>query len=381
MNDAAETTPPRRMQGADRRGPALSIHGVSRFAAQNVLLVGLIGLSIFFGFKSPQFWTLTNIRSIGLTSAVLAIVAVAEALLILSGYVDLSIGSVLGLGGVVAGLLTVNHHAAPVIAVGVALLVGAGIGAVNGWLCTYLGLSPLLVTLGALTAVRGATLLVTSLPVFGFGTAFDSLGVGTIAGIPVPVVIAAAIFAIGALYLGLTPGGRHVYAIGVNPEAAYLSGIQIKRLPFTLFVLCGAAAALGGVLFAARLDSAPPGTLGVGFELSVLTAVLLGGVAFEGGRGNMIGVLLGVLFLGVLQNGLTLLNVTDFWQQVANGVALVVAAGLSVLSTRASGALGGGRKNRTEVGSTPSLADNTFGSGAMDPASSVTTVGGATTNG
>jgi ribose transport system permease protein len=380
MNDVGDTTAPKGLQAAGDREPVLSIRRVTRFATQNVLLVGLIALSIFFGFKSPQFWTLTNIKSIGLTSAVLAIVAVAEALLILSGYVDLSIGSVLGLGGVVAGLLTVNHHATPVIAVATAVLVGAAIGAINGGLCTYLGLSPLLVTLGSLTAVRGATLLVTSLPVFGFGTAFDALGVGTIAGVPVPVVIAAAIFAIGALYLGLTPGGRHVYAIGVNPEAAYLSGIHIKRLPFTLFVLCGAAAALGGVLFAARLDSAPPGTLGVGFELSVLTAVLLGGVAFEGGRGNMVGVLLGVLFLGVLQNGLTLLNVTDFWQQVANGAALIVAAGLSVLSTRA-GQASGRRRNPTGVGQTPPLAATTVTAGAAEPAASITATGGASIHG
>lgn len=320
---------------------SLLVTNTGSFVARNVLLFGLLALVIFFAVKSSSFLTLTNFRGIALASAVLAIASVAEALVILAGYVDLSVGSVLGLSGVVAGLLTAQVHAPVVLAVLGGLAVGALVGAVNGVLCTICGLSPILVTLGTLTAVRGATLLTTSLPVYGFGPHFDFLGVGTLFGLPVPVIVAILVFALGGFYLALTAGGRHVYAIGVNPEAAYLSGVSVRRLPFLLFVLSGVAAALGGVLFAARLDSAPPGTLGVGFELDVLTAVLLGGVAFEGGRGTMLGVLLGVLFLGVLQNGLTLLNVTAFWQEVANGMALIVAAGLSVLSARAAGRRGG----------------------------------------
>jgi ribose/xylose/arabinose/galactoside ABC-type transport system permease subunit len=229
----------------------------------------------------------------------------------------------------------VHTHVPPLVAVVAGIGTGAVIGALNGLLCTYVGMSAILVTLGSLTAVRGATLLVTSLPVFGFGSGFGFLGVGQVLGIPLPVLFAALVFLVGGVYLALTPGGRHVYAIGVNPEAAYLSGISIRKLPFMLFVLSGMAAAFGGVLFAARLDSAPPGTLGLGFELNVLTAVLLGGIAFEGGRGSILGVLLGVLFLGVLQNGLTLMNVTSFWQQVAGGCALVLAAGLDMFSSRA----------------------------------------------
>ena len=314
--------------------------------SRNVLVIGLLGLMIFFGIKAPSFWTIDNMRGIALESAILSIVAVAEALLILSGFVDLSVGSVLGLGGVVAGLVITHGHGGTVVAVLAGVGIGAAIGALNGFLCTYMGLSAILVTLGTLTAVRGSTLLVTSLPVFGFGSAFDYLGVGKVLGIPIPAVIAIVVFLVGGVYLALTPGGRHVYAIGVNREAAYLSGIPVRRIPFMLFVFCGAAAALGGVLYAARLDSAPPGTLGVGFELNVLTAVLLGGVAFEGGRGNMVGVLLGVLLLGVLQNGLTLLDVNSFWQQVADGCALVLAAGLDVMSSRAGIFLSGRTRQR-----------------------------------
>jgi ribose transport system permease protein len=130
------------------------------------------------------------------------------------------------------------------------------------------------------------------------------------------------------------PGGRHVYAIGVNPEAAYLSGIPIRRVPFILFALSGASAALAGLIIASRLDSAPTSSLGVGFELTVLTAVLLGGVAFNGGRGSLLGVFAGVLFLGVLQNGLALLNVPFAWQSVTAGGALILSVGLDALTTR-----------------------------------------------
>jgi ribose transport system permease protein len=184
-----------------------------------------------------------------------------------------------------------------------------------------------------LTVVRGVCYFITPDPVYGFSASFTQLGQGSVAGVPIPVIFAVIAFALGITFLTRMPGGRHVYAIGVNKEAAYLTGIPVRRLPFFLYVITGASAAFGGVLMAARLDSAPPGTLGVGFELTVLTAVLLGGIAFTGGRGSMGGVLVGVVFLGVLQNGLALLNVDYFWQLVAQGGALIVAATLDAVGT------------------------------------------------
>ncbi|WP_316959369.1 ABC transporter permease subunit [Streptomyces sp. TRM68367] len=156
------------------------------------------------------------------------------------------------------------------------------------------------------------------------------------AGVAAPVVIAAAVLAAGALFLALPPAGRHVFAIGVNREAAHLSGINIRRTPFMLFVVTGIAAALAGAIKASVLDSVVAGTSGAGFELSVLTAVLVGGVALTGGSGSILGVLLGVLFLGCLQNGLTLLDVPTFWQQMAQGTALVAGAALAYFAPRAA---------------------------------------------
>jgi ribose/xylose/arabinose/galactoside ABC-type transport system permease subunit len=215
-----------------------------------------------------------------------------------------------------------------------ALAAGALVGAVNGVLCCYARLSSFIVTLGMLTALRGLDQQLFPLPLSGFGNGFAWLGGSRIAGVALPVYLAAAVLLAGALFLAVTPAGRHVYAIGVNREAAYLSGINIRRAPFALFVATGAAAGLAGAIKASVLQSVASGTSGSGFELTVLTAVLLGGVALSGGSGSVLGVLLGVLFLGFLQNGLILLDVPTFWQQVAQGGALIVGAGLAYLAPR-----------------------------------------------
>jgi ribose transport system permease protein len=307
---------------------------LGRLAATNALLLGVIAMVVVFSTQSEVFFTAANIKEILLQSAILGMVAVIAALLLLSGNVDLSVGSVLGLGGVVTAVLMVNANFAPVAAVAVGLAAGALVGAVNGYLIAYLRFSGIIVTLGMLTLLQGINQVITEAPVSGFGDAYGELGRGTFLSIPIPVVVAAVTFAIGGGILTLTPFGRHIYAIGVNREAAYVSGIAVRRVPFVLYVASGLFAALGGVVTIARLDSAPPGTLGVGFELNVLTAVLLGGIAFDGGRGRMSGVLLGVLFLGVLNNGLTILNVPFYYQLVAQGGALIIAAALDRISTR-----------------------------------------------
>ncbi|MET8978062.1 ABC transporter permease [Streptomyces sp. NPDC004539] len=286
-----------------------------------------------FQLSTGSFLDPSNLSGIATDAATLAIVAVPLALLVISGYLDLSVGSTLALGGLVAGRLASDGQP-PVVAVAGALAAGAAVGAVNGVLCCYLGLSPFVVTLGMLTAVRGLAQQVFPLPLSGFGSGFAWLGGARIAGLTAPVVIAAAVLVVGALFLAWTPTGRHVFAIGVNREAAHLSGIDIRRTPFALFVATGVAAALAGAIKASVLDSVVAGTSGAGFELAALTAVLVGGVALTGGSGSVFGVLLGVVFLGGLQNGLTLLNVPTFWQQMAQGTALIAGAALAYFAPR-----------------------------------------------
>ena len=299
----------------------------------NALLLALGLLVLFFASQNDRFVSFDNFRLVALQVSIMGIVSVPLALLLISGGIDLSVGSIIGLGGMTSASLL--HSGTPVtVAVLAGVLAGAAVGVANGGLSIFTKLSPIVVTLGALAAVRGLTFYISAVPIFGFPDSFTNLGSGRILGVPILVLIAAGVFVIGYVFLNRTPWGQHVYAFGVNSEAARLAGISTRVLPFMLYVATGAAAGLGGSLLVARLNSATPGTLGLAFEIDVLTAILLGGVAFGGGRGRLSGVLVGVVFLGVLTNGLVLLDVRSFTQTLLKGIALVAAAGLAALVGR-----------------------------------------------
>ncbi|MBE1524932.1 ABC transporter permease [Nesterenkonia lutea] len=314
--------------------PQRLLHGL----IQNPLLVILIGMVLLVQATTGSQLSWGNLRGVLLDVAVIGIVAVPVAMLLIAGYIDLSVGSTLAIGGVCAALV-VQNTGSMWLGVGAAILVGALVGAVNGVLVAVVGLSSLITTLGVLTAGRGAAQLMSPLPVSGFSADFAFLGAGAIAGVPVPAIIAGLLFILAGVYLVMTPTGRHIYAVGVNREAAYLSGISTKLIPLVLYVVAGGSAGLAGALTAARLNSAPAGQLGAGFELAVLTAVLIGGIALTGGEGNMFGVLIGVLFMGLLSNSLTLLGVETFWQNVVSGLALVAAVIISLGTQRLRGRL------------------------------------------
>lgn len=329
------STPTREALPKQGKG-ATATHGRDpvEIALRSALFIGLAALIALFTWRTNLFFTAGNMRSIALSVAVLLIVAVPQALLVIMGYVDLSVGSIVGLAGVGTGMLIVNHGVDWQSAIVAGLAIGTLAGLFNGALVAYTKLSPIIVTLGTLQLFRGTAQFLQDSPPAGFGSGMALLGRGLYLGVPMAVWIAFTVLLVGAFLLYGTPSGRYIYAIGVNLEAAYLSGVPVKRLPLWAYAATGAAAGLGGILLAARLDSAPPGTLGVGFELDVLTAVLLGGVAFSGGRGTIFGVLLGVIFLGVLRNGMTLMNVPYYYQAMATGLALIVGAGLDELSQK-----------------------------------------------
>jgi ribose/xylose/arabinose/galactoside ABC-type transport system permease subunit len=308
-----------------------------RLLQDNAILIGLIGLGIFFTTQSSAFLTLTNLRTIAINSSVLAVLVVAATMLLIAGHLDLSIGSTVGLGGTLASLSITQWGLPPLAAIFVGIGGGAAVGVVNGLLCGLIGFNSIIVTLGMLSVVRGATLLTTSGSQFGLGSTFATLGRGEVLHLPVLVLIGLGTFVVGAIFLNLTPWGRHVYAIGVNPRAAFLAGIRVRAEVFWLYVATGMSAGLAGVLFTARLDGATPGELGTGMEVSALTAILIGGVSFAGGRGALSGVFFAVLLLGALQNGLILMNVSPFIQLVAQGGVLVIAAALDWIGGRLSG--------------------------------------------
>jgi ribose/xylose/arabinose/galactoside ABC-type transport system permease subunit len=306
----------------------------SQRIVDNALLLGLLTLAAFFAFQSEHFLSISNFQNIAENVSVLSVVVVASTMLLIAGHIDLSVGSTVGLTATITGLAVADWGWPAAAAIAAAILVGAAVGLINGTLCALAGFNPIIVTLGMLGAVRGFTLLINNLPIFGLGEPFRTIGAGDAAGVPVLTIFAAAAFVLGAVFLALTPWGRHIYAIGVNPTAAFLSGLSVRKLPLLLYVATGASAGLAGVLFASRLDGVSPGDTGIGLEIDVLTAILLGGVAFAGGRGNLFGVFIAVILLGVLQNGLLLMNVEPFVQLLVQGLALVIAAGLEVVAGR-----------------------------------------------
>ncbi len=307
------------------------------FVTRNALPFGFAGLIVLFvALGAPNFVTLDNASNIVRLSAPIMMVSVPTAFLMIMGYVDLSIGSQLAISAVVAGLLVTLFGVPPALALGGGVVACAGIGLVNGALCTRMALSPIIVTLGMLTALRGVALLLAPNSIYAFFPIdFAAVSYTGVLGVPYYGIAEAIVVVVGAFVLAWSPVGRHALAIGVNEEAAFLSGINSRRTILGAFVVTGAMAGVAGGMYALLLNSAPSGSLGVGFELDVLTAVLLGGVAFNGGRGTMRGVVLGVLFLAILQNGLILLNVPTAFGLVIKGAALVFAAILDQATVRA----------------------------------------------
>jgi ribose transport system permease protein len=294
-----------------------------------VMPVATVVLMIYFALVTNAFMTSGNLLAVATQSAPTIIVAVVFAMLLMAGYVDLSVGSTMAVSGVAAGLAFNELGVVPGLAIG--LGIGMLAGLVNGVLIGFLSLSPIVVTLGMLAAGRGMAQALSPDSVFGFPDAVTELGSGKLLGVTYLVWIAAAVTAACVVAMSLLPIGRHIIAIGVNSRAAFLVGIKVKPIVFLLYVAVGLSAAIAGLLQVARLNSAPSGSLGLGFEVTVLTAVLLGGIPFDGGRGAIWRVVLGVWLMGVLSNGLTLLNYGPEVSGVITGSVLVVAAGLEGL--------------------------------------------------
>ncbi len=327
---------------------AASSPGPRRWAAAGAQLfrlrafIVLFALVAAFAILSPAFLTSANLTILVKHVAINAILAVGMTFVILSGGIDLSVGSVAGLAGIVAGGLihpglvlhsfgvVVYFHTWLVIAI--ALLAGALVGAVNGVLVAQLRVAPFIATLGSLYVARGAALLISSGATFPNlagrpdlgNTGFLSLGSGSLAGLPVPIWLMLAFAASGALLANRTPFGRRVYAVGGNERAAELSGVRVKRVKFAVYVISGFCSAMVGVVIAAQLASAHPAT-GQTFELNAIAAVVLGGTSLMGGRGSVGGTLIGAFIIGVLADGLILLGVSEFWQTVIKGMVIVLA--------------------------------------------------------
>ena len=287
-------------------------------------LAGLIGLSLLLWALTPYFLTVSNLLNVLEQTAINAIIAAGMTFVIISGGIDLSVGSLVALAGVVLALGLQAGWPAPA-AIAAALAVGAAFGILSGLSITWGRLPPFIATLGMMSVARGTALLFTDgRPISGFDAGFRSLATGRLLGIPAPVLITIAVYLIAHLVLRRTRFGRYVYAMGGNEEATRLSGVNVRFHKTAVYAVSGLASAVAAVLLTARLNSAQP-IAGMMYELDAIAAVVIGGTSLMGGDGAIGGTLIGALIMGVLRNGLNLLGVSSFVQQVVIGLVIVFA--------------------------------------------------------
>jgi ribose transport system permease protein len=290
----------------------------------------LLLLVVLMAAIAPNFLSVDNAVNVARSVSINAILAAGMTVVILTGGIDLSVGSILAVAGV-AGVLLATDGVPPPLALLGGILVGAACGAVNGALVAWLALPAFIVTLGSLTYLRGlAYSLLDGQPLVASDLGYRGIGNGSVAGIPQPVVVMLVVYVIFWFLLERTRFGRHVYAVGGNMEAARLAGINVKRVLLSTYMLAGAAAGVAGLIFSARVLSAQP-TAGQGYELDAIAAVVLGGTSLAGGRGRIFGTLVGAIIIGVLSNGLVLLDVPFFYQLIIKGVVIIIAIALDSL--------------------------------------------------
>ena len=307
-------------------------------------LVALMLMIVAMTFLSDNFATSDNLFNVLRQVSVNLCISVGMTLVILTGGIDLSVGSILAVSGAVAAglyksgiaiegsdtFIGFTFFGAALVAIGI----GCALGWFNGFMITRFNVPPFVATLAMLTMARGFTMLYTNgLPITGLGSSFGYLGTGWFLGIPMPVWVAIGIVLIFGFFIKKSRTGRYIYAIGGNEKATRLSGINVNRVKIIVYTLCGALCAVAGLLVTARLDSAQPNA-GTGYELDAIAAVVIGGTSMSGGKGSIAGTVVGALIIAVLNNGLVLLNVSPFWQQVIKGLVILLAVVLDKFNSK-----------------------------------------------
>ena len=304
--------------------------GLGSILKKNVPFLILIILVFLFSFIAPNFMTLGNLRTLIRQISFAGISAVGLMFVMISGGIDLSIGSQIVFSNVLLAIMMVDWNLPPAVAIPLILLVGTGLGAINGFLCIKLNIHPLIITLGTAAIFKGMGYIINqSRNIMGFPDSFRWFGQGYVWGIPVPVIVMTIVALIGAFILTKTYFGRQIFALGGNEEAARLAGVNIKRMKVLLFMICGFVSSITTVLLLSRVFAGQTIT-GQGLEFDCLTAALLGGVSFKGGEGSVFGLMVGMLIIGVLNNAMQLATFPDFSQTVVKGAVLLIAVAFDV---------------------------------------------------
>ena len=316
---------------------------LAKFQCLVALLLMVIALSLH-PQVSDTFLTQENGLNVLRQISVNLCLSIGMTLVILSGGIDLSVGSVLAFSGAIAAGLLKNGLQIPALdvalqftvagAIVVGITVGAALGWINGWVITRFRIPPFVATLGMLSVARGLTRLWTGgYPITGLGADFAHIGTGHFLGLPMPVWIAGTLVGMFVLITRKTRLGRYLYAVGGNERAAQLSGLNLKQIKIAVYAIGGGLAGVAGLLLTSRLDSATPNA-GIGYELDSIAAVVIGGTSLSGGRGSVLGTVLGCLIIGVLNNGLVLLAVSPDWQLVIKGLVILAAVALDKLNAK-----------------------------------------------
>lgn len=289
---------------------------------------------IVFSITTPRFLSTSNLFTIARQVSIYGIASIGMTFVILLGDIDLSAGSVITFVNIVAAYLMVNSGFSMTGAVLVSLVLAVGIGILNGFLVSTIKIPAIIATFASQTIFEGLSYIICGgVPIYGFDERFKIIGQGYVGPVPIPVIIMACCFAIGAFILNKTYFGRFFYAVGGNAEAARLSGIKVENIKYLVYALAGLFSGLAGIVMLSRTNSAQP-TAGLGYEFDVITCVVLGGVSVTGGIGKISNVIAGVLIIGILTNGMVLMNVSTYTQMVIKGIVLAAAVGFDSLQNK-----------------------------------------------
>ncbi|MDC7232531.1 MAG: ABC transporter permease [Spirochaetales bacterium] len=316
----------------DQKNPGILKKLLARREAS--VLIALIVLCVALSLMSPYFLKQRNIFSVLRQISAIAIMAVGQALIIITGGIDLSVGSMLGLMGVLTAVFS-TWHLPPVLVFLIVIFCGILMGSINGLLVTKVNITPFIVTIGMMNIARGLSLLITGGMPIHIDSSINFLGGGYLGPIPFSVIIMALIAVLGILFASRTLPGRNVYAVGNNDRAAELSGVRVHRVKIMVYAITGALCALAGIIIGGTLNSADPNS-GKGYEMDVIAAVILGGTSLSGGEGTIQGVLIGAALMGVLRNAFVLLGISAYLQIVTIGVVIIGAVAIDSFKTMQS---------------------------------------------